>query len=389
MPLQFPQAHGDWKFDLVGLLAIIGESIVSEVVQPLTASRTIFLPRLLPAPHALIRPSRRTALPSRPVLGIGVYSKQEITSLPYFPDMIHQLDLLRPYEVQEYHISLAAKATGDRHQKIATVKFFSPLKLLTVFSFLWTVGILVWAILLGDGPAVVAIVLVSAASSLHSAASFWKTSITRLSRLGAHKQGDIVLRTREGAFVVVHCTEEVARLLYTAPLGCDYVAGGTTFQILISVGTLLLMVGIVVMSNCSWTMQVVLGASYLALNALYMVCALTPAVSQYWHWDLSLFEIVMQRKFRDSYTEALWEAIRATRETDWVVRGRHLPNTSSWNKWLDEAMENYDNDDWEAMKARDQYFGEESREAGEIVPTSDDYGSWPTVDGLRRRPTIL
>lgn len=251
-------------------------------------------------------------------------------------------------------------------------------------------GILVWAILLGDGPAVVAIILVSAASSLHSAASFWQTSITKLSRLGAHIQGDLVLKTREGAFIVVHCTDQVARLLYKSPLACDYVAGGTAFQILISVGTLLLMVGIVVMSNCSWTMQVALGASYLALNAIYMVCALTPAVSQYWHWDLSMFDIaVMQRNFCDNYTEALWGAIRATRETDWVVRGRHIPQTPNWNRWLDEAKRHYMDDDWDATEAKDRYMGQASHEFGKTVPTSDDHSSWPTMDGPRRRPTIL
>ncbi|KAL2830008.1 hypothetical protein BDW59DRAFT_141618 [Aspergillus cavernicola] len=72
MGLEFPASRSDWRFDLVGLPAIIGESIVSEVVQPLTASRTSLLPRLLPAPHALIRPPRRTALPSTPVQGIGI-----------------------------------------------------------------------------------------------------------------------------------------------------------------------------------------------------------------------------------------------------------------------------------------------------------------------------
>lgn len=105
MTLRFPESHGDWKFDLVGLLAIIGESIVSEIVQPLTASRTILLPRLLPAPHALIRPSRRTALPSRPIAGVDVRSKTNLTSLPFFADMIHQFDLIQPYEFQEFFIT--------------------------------------------------------------------------------------------------------------------------------------------------------------------------------------------------------------------------------------------------------------------------------------------
>ncbi|KAF9888913.1 hypothetical protein FE257_008283 [Aspergillus nanangensis] len=233
--LHFPPSHHNWKFDLVGLLAILGESIVSEVVQPLTASRTIFLPRLLPAPHALIRPSRRTALPSTPITGVATPSGHLITSLPYFADMIHQIDRLEPCQVSEYRIRVRS---GDENKayhrppKLAKVKPLAPLRVLTIASFLWTVGILVWAVLLGDGPAVVAIVLVGTAGSMHSAASFWQ-STTRNYGYSTSGAGDgregVVLRTREGAFIVVHCNAIVARLLYMGDARCDYVAGGMQY----------------------------------------------------------------------------------------------------------------------------------------------------------------
>ncbi|KAE8315032.1 hypothetical protein BDV41DRAFT_575372 [Aspergillus transmontanensis] len=231
MGLIFPETRTDWKFDLVGLLAIIGESIIEEIVQPLTASRAIFLPRLLPAPHALIRPSRRTALPSTPVTVLGVYSGNHLLSIPYFPSMIHQLELIRPYEFHEMTIELTQEdeeAPHVGHDKLATVNTLAPLRLITICSFIWTAGVLAWAIVLRDGPAVVAIVLVSLASSLHSAASFWQSStIALLPPSTQSPAGDLVLRTREGAFIVVHCSETVARLLYAGEASCDYVAGAT------------------------------------------------------------------------------------------------------------------------------------------------------------------
>ena len=160
MPLKFPETQHDWKFDLVGLLAILGESIVSEIVQPITASRTSFLPRLMPAPHALIRPSRRKALPSKLMTVVGVHSGTVLNSLSYFPEMIHQIDLMQPFELQVVKITEASWMSHRDPEKsypIGEVRTFSPLRLITIFSSLWTAGILILAVLLEDGPAAIAV----------------------------------------------------------------------------------------------------------------------------------------------------------------------------------------------------------------------------------------
>ncbi|RMZ38442.1 hypothetical protein AFCA_000419 [Aspergillus flavus] len=388
MGLIFPETCTDWKFDLVGLLAIIGESIIEEVVQPLTASPTILLPRLLPAPHALIRPSRRTALPSTPVTVHGVYSGIQLQSIPYFPSMIHQLELTRPYEFQKMTIELCQddeEVLRPGHDKIATVKKLAPLKLITICSSVWTAGVLAWAIVLRDGPAVVAIVLVSLASSFHSAASFWQSDAIVRPSSTRSPPGDLVLRTREGAFIVVHCKEAVARLLYTGEVKCAYVAGAKLYRILIYVGTLLLMLGIVLMSNCSWTMQVTLGASYLALNVIYMFCALTPAVSRTWHWNMRLVRVLDKSTIiTENYTEAIWLAIRATKDIDWVRKGGLIPQTMVWNVWLDEAKLNASNGNanWPATKRKDELLLEDA--LAKEASNQDDDMSQP-----KRRPTLL
>ncbi|PYI02760.1 hypothetical protein BO78DRAFT_213449 [Aspergillus sclerotiicarbonarius CBS 121057] len=361
MVLKFPKSRSDWEFDLVGLLAILGESIVSEIVQPLTASRTVFLPRLMPAPHALIRPSRRKALPTTSSRGIGVYSPINIQSVPYFAGLIHQFDLLEPYEFREYHVTfspLGSQSDHDVEKPVATVQTIAPLKLITIGSFLWTAGVLAWAIVLGDGPAVISIVLVSLASSFHSAASFWKVAPLKFSPSAAVTPGDFIFATHEGAFIVVKCTGEVLRALYTSEARCDYVIGGTAYLTLISMGTLLLMMGIVMMSNCSWDMQVILGASYLVLNGLYMLYALTPAVNNRdLHWDLSMFDIKCTTTLlTSSYTRCLWEAIRATRETQWAFKGQFIPDEEAWREWTEKAgIEARDpNSRWDPEAARDR-----------------------------------
>jgi len=52
---------GGWRYiqlDIVGFLAILGEGSVLVTSQVATLSRTVYLPRLVPAPQALLRPSR-------------------------------------------------------------------------------------------------------------------------------------------------------------------------------------------------------------------------------------------------------------------------------------------------------------------------------------------
>lgn len=54
----------NFQLDIVGFLAVLGESSVTANAQVSALSRLFYLPRLLPAPQALLPPSRATTLPS-------------------------------------------------------------------------------------------------------------------------------------------------------------------------------------------------------------------------------------------------------------------------------------------------------------------------------------
>lgn len=53
----------NFQLDIVGFLAVLGESAVLANAQVAALSRLFYLPRILPAPQALIRHERPTKLP--------------------------------------------------------------------------------------------------------------------------------------------------------------------------------------------------------------------------------------------------------------------------------------------------------------------------------------
>lgn len=76
------------QLDIVGFLAILGEGSVLANAQVSTLSKWIFLPRLIPAPQAMMRPSRPLEL--EPVKGdvSGVWSGNDRGNINFIGNII-------------------------------------------------------------------------------------------------------------------------------------------------------------------------------------------------------------------------------------------------------------------------------------------------------------
>ena len=72
--LSFIKSFDDLQLDIVGFLAILGEGSVLINAQVSSLSRIVFLPRILPAPQALLRPSRPSQLDPSAGFVTGAYS---------------------------------------------------------------------------------------------------------------------------------------------------------------------------------------------------------------------------------------------------------------------------------------------------------------------------
>ena len=425
----FPQGRLDlpgWRFDVITLLAVIGESSVAVHAQTMTASALCLLPRIIPAPQALLRPVRPQRLPEVTAKMAAVYGGTVLDTVGFFANIIHPLDELKPYAFKVLEIkhteslmslrgASAATATatttamsgpdglplyrrwiprrrasrdttataaatsssradgenegglskgkslgrtpGSRHvtfspdtqngpndndnnedlkvssaprspgtaggtpeedqededdpgkrrlqRRTTTISekmtdfmtnptmvnkheryavppaYYSPLHAASILSFGLTVGILGVVGHWKDGTAMVAILLLAVASTVTCYASWWRPLLMHRPATSRVPPGDVVIRTREGAFVLIKCNEEVARELYCGTEECQYVS--TKYhRFFMGIGMVLLMVAVVLLGNCSWSSQALIGASYIVLNALYWLMGLVPPKFFWW-----------------------------------------------------------------------------------------------------------
>lgn len=77
-----------FQLDIVGFLAILGEGSVLANAQVSTLSKWIFLPRLLPAPQALLRPTRPSVLEPHPGRVTGVFSGNDRHSINHIGNIV-------------------------------------------------------------------------------------------------------------------------------------------------------------------------------------------------------------------------------------------------------------------------------------------------------------
>ena len=133
-----------------------------------------------------------------------------------------------------------------------------------------------------DGPALLAITMLSAISTSVGLAS-WCTldsmkEIPDPDRQDMTPDGDVVIFCpRSGAFRIVRCTDEVSRPYFRVE-NCEHYFSDNMYRSIALFSTVLLMDGLIMLSNAHLIMRMSFAASYVLLNALYWVSsALNPA----------------------------------------------------------------------------------------------------------------
>jgi hypothetical protein len=413
-----------WRFDIISLVAVVGGSTVAKHRQAITASRFGNIPRLMPAPDTFLDTDRPVRLPSVGGIDIfGVHSGNHFTELNFFADVIHNTQSLKRYEFLAYEITYrqrdeenpsntdGEKANNKGQRASIPQHPFSFLNMVTVVSIGMTVGLFIWAALIHDGVALLGIGTMSLSTSTACLSGRWRPTLTVRPTGAKVPPGDVVIKTRGGAFIVVRCAEEIARELYGGIETCDYVYEGSEHQLLLACSTILLLASILFLSNSGWTMQLAIGLAYIILNVLYWVMSLITTPEKIWdtaRYNVKLLKAtpphVVQKRYgkrkeveldvserryatKDtelvkpkkrekregeqdgelSFTETLWWAIRETEEIDWVRKHKIAPDTPNWDGWLQEAKANSKNPDWDAVEAKDRWMVKELRKTSTEV----------------------
>ncbi|GAB1218455.1 hypothetical protein ATERTT37_007709 [Aspergillus terreus] len=332
----------DFHLDIVGFLAILGEASVAVNYQVSTLSYFIFLPRLLPAPQAFIRPARPLRLESVPGVVIGVSSGNLCRHVYRIPHIILPGEKLNAskgdYTVRRVEVRIKP---GRKNGPLVTARTFGLLSLLSVVGCAISFALLGLSIHYNDGWALVATVLLSVLSTVIGIACKWELKLGKRIANRDIPSSDVIVCYPNGSFLIVKCDEDVARALFFAPERCDYLLGSLAYRSLSLLGTLMLMFGVVALGNSQLELQLAFGASYLLLNVAYWVVAAMP---ERLHWDYSALEITEEEilvspSTKRSFTDALWQAIKQTKATRWVRTGQVAPDTRAWDEWLRRAHE--------------------------------------------------
>lgn len=312
-------------------LAILGESSVLANAQVSALSPFFLLPRLLPAPQALIRNARPERLNPSTGKVIGSKSGNFNDNINHVAHLLHDGNSLPAYSVRCQRIT---KVLDKDDVKARTL---GPLTFLSVLGCSMSTALLVLSIVRHDGMALLATILLSFLTTLVGIGSSWELKLPQRTATRPVPASDVVIRFQHAAFLIVKCDEKIARELYWHLEECHYNVSPMTYRILCLVGTLMLMFGVIFLGNATLTLQICFAAAYLILNAAYWTVAALP---QQWNWDLSCFNVETipynNGEKCKNYTQALWKAIAITQTSEWVKHGI-APDSPAWRQWLKVA----------------------------------------------------
>ncbi|KAH7083651.1 hypothetical protein FB567DRAFT_446871 [Paraphoma chrysanthemicola] len=329
------------QLDIVGFLAILGEGSVLANAQISTLSKWIFLPRLIPAPQALMRPTRPLVLEPVPGHVSGIFSGNYRDNINHIGNIVCDANNLAPFSVRVVSI----RRVTENPMKSKTV---GPLTAVLFLGFGLSAILLAISIWQEDGMSIVATCLLSLLSSLIGYGNKWTLQLPkRKIKTGKVPRGDVVIRYPKGSFLVVRCDEDVARELYFAPAEIDYLLKhAATYRILSLVGTMMLMGGVICLANARIQVQIAWAGSYMTLGAAYWIVAALPGKL---HWDTTCYKVTneclsdsnMELKGFPSenatFTQALWKTIVVAKNTTWVGKSDACPDTPAWQDWLNMA----------------------------------------------------
>lgn len=247
------------------------------------------MPRLLPAPQAFLVRQEESRLPAAPGTVVGVFSGNVKQELNFFTNLLHSDDLRR-YEVELVEVT-EKQHFRHKEEPIFQLKQNAHLTALSIFSTCLSGIILGLSIWQQDGPALLAVVLLSLTSGLVGTASLCKVNNMpiNMSRRSEHiPPGDLVIfYPKKAAFRIVRCNEAVARNYFRSE-DLDPRVPSHLWRTIMLVATILLVGGLIMLGNSSSQMQAAFAAAYVLLNTLYWLSSTVDFTATLWSHDFDI-----------------------------------------------------------------------------------------------------
>ncbi|KIW34650.1 uncharacterized protein PV07_01417 [Cladophialophora immunda] len=271
------------QLDIVGIVAILGEGSILRNAQASALSWHHVLPRLIPAPQALLKHEQTGRLPTQTGIVSGVYSGNVRHELNFFTRLLH------PGELKRFQIEVVEVCRNDEYDDrkdfIFGVNDYGVLHALSCLGCLMSCALLGLSIWRKDGFALIATILLSLTSTIVGFASRWRLIFKEENPRNPEEvipDGDVVIYyPGPGAFRVIRCNEVVSRLYFQAE-ECEYLLNDNWYRALAMVGSATLIFGLICLGNAHTVLQIGFATSYIILNALYWASS---AYHEQHHWS--------------------------------------------------------------------------------------------------------
>jgi len=280
--MYFHNKLDDLQLDILGIVAILGEGSVLRNAQASALSWHHVLPRLLPAPQALIKHNQAHRLPTQTGIVIGVYSGNVREELNFFTRLLHSRELRK----NQVEVVTVTRDPGLENKPIYGVNRYGVLPALSILGCIMSGILLALSVWQHDGFALIATVLLSVTSTIVGFASRWKLLFNeekpKEDRAKVIPDGDVVIFYPElGAFRVVRCNEVVSRLYFQAE-ECVPFLSDNLYRVFAMFGSVTLIFGLICLGNSQPILQLSFAAAYVLLNALYWASS---ALKEIHHWS--------------------------------------------------------------------------------------------------------
>lgn len=244
------------------------------------------------------------------------------------------------------------RVVGHALKREPEVKVISTISLVSILGMALSLALFATSAILHDGMSLIATVVLSSLSTLAGLANGCeRQGKKKRSRIIQMADG-VVVRYRNGSFLIVKCSEDVARESYYLPGSISYRRNRRSYQIMSLIGTSMLMVGVVCLANATQILQNMWAGSYVLLNASYWLVASLDESHKYGSWKFPSYTVtehaIQRGNHRRTYAEALYAAIVIAGSADWVDMGGSpaRPDTQAWKTWAQMAGQKVSSGSW-------------------------------------------
>ncbi|KAK7887569.1 hypothetical protein LTR67_009470 [Exophiala xenobiotica] len=376
----------DLQLDIVGIIAVLGEASVTRNAQVTSLSWWSSIPRLLPAPQALLEHERKYRLPTVPGIVAGAHSGNIKKEINFFTQLLHQRPL-DDYEVELVEVTRDKQIEGPSF----CPRLYGPLFWASLLGCSMSIALVVLSVIYHDGFALLATIMLATVSSAVGFGTRWDLVFTepeiQKKRENKMPRSDVIIYYPNGAIRVIRPESEGIARLYFQTEHARYKIDDTPYRTLALFSTIMLMAGVVSLANASNILQVSYAAAYVLLNAIYWAVSAMNPCSYHWKhaYKTQVLDIVplpgkhdsaldhkgklqtsirqlrhewhrfqkswglvapakITRTFVDpeigarTFTAALWTAIVLTGTSQWLNEATAIaPINEAWKSWIHEA----------------------------------------------------